>query len=177
MNKKFLAVTMAIAALALTACSPSSVNSDQTLTNDQLTQYQQAQPVPVFKWSQERATLIAVINARANTTATTSFFFNQGVKDPISTCPSIGYPVASTAELTNPDQVVASSAVVSQIDPPGVYTGVSTGTYVLCVSSSGTKYPYYWEGFVATVGGDAKWDPATGQATLIGEPTVKVPSK
>lgn len=175
---KKLIIPLLVAAALLAGCSDTSQRKDAQVANDQLGQYLQAQPVPVFKWSQERATMIAIINARATTTATTTFFFNQGVKDPIMSCPSIGYPIASSTQLTNPDtEVGGQGAVVAQIDPPGVYTGDSTGTYVLCTASSGTRYPFYWEGFVATVGGDAVWDSAKGEAVMQGEPTVKVETK
>ncbi|HEX8226283.1 MAG TPA: hypothetical protein VF572_00275 [Candidatus Saccharimonadales bacterium] len=93
-------------------------------------------------------------------------------------CPSIGFPLPSTAQLTNPDQKLDSyDAVVPQAEPNGVYTGNSEGTYVICVASSGTKYISYWEGSVQTEGGPAKWDDDKGRIILDGKPTVKSTGK
>jgi hypothetical protein len=166
----------------LSACG----NNAQTnaFTNDQnnsaqaLVQLQKAQPTPVFKYSQLRETLIEIESAQANTTQTTTFFFNQGVADPTFSCPSIGFPLASTTELTNPDQIVNShsnQSVISQSDPTGVYAGASTGTYVVCVANNGTTYLDYWEGFVQTVSGPAVW--SNGGIHVTGPSTVTIKSK
>jgi hypothetical protein len=155
---------------ALAGCSDSSsTQKDQNATNDQLNAYQNVQPVPKFDWSQYRQTVIDVETAEVNGVATTTFMMNFAA-DPIEVCPSIGYPVASTAQLTNPDQVVyngsAGSGVVAQAEPNGVYTGASSGTYVVCVSTSGAKYINYWEGNVYTIGGSAHWDYTAHKAVL-----------
>ena len=181
--KKILLVPAIVGAILLTGCSqqPDSVQNDQNVSNDALTQLQKSQPVPVFNYSQERQTLISVEEARAHVVATTTFFFNQGVQDPIASCPSIGFPLATTTELTNPSQVVwggnGASGTVGQADPTGVYTGDSSGTYVDCVNDKGQQYVQYWEGFVQTIGGPATWDSAKHQVVLTGEPTVKVKQK
>lgn len=180
MKRKVIAASVAavVATVALAGCSSGATRDDQVKANDQLAQYLAAQPVPVFQWSQERATLIALENARATTTATTTFFFNLGTKSPVGSCPSIGFPLASTTQLTNPEQEIGGQgAVVSQIDPTGVFTGASSGTYVVCVDPHGVKYATYWEGDVFTVGGVGVWNDATGSVSLVGEPTVKVASK
>jgi outer membrane murein-binding lipoprotein Lpp len=178
------ALLLAIAALTGCSSSPTSnsANTDQQTSNDALAQLQKGQPAHIYKYSQIRATLQAVEDAQATVTVTTTFFFNQGVKDPFMSCPSIGFPLASTTEITNPSQVVThdngnaswTSGVVAQSDPTGVFAGASTGTYVLCVNPAGVKYIQYWEGFVQTIGGPAKYDAATGQVVLTGDATVKV---
>jgi hypothetical protein len=43
------------------------------------------------------------------------------------------------------------------------------------VDSKGVQYPFYWEGFVATVGGNASI--VDGEIVLNGEPTVVVPTR
>lgn len=179
MNRKHVAIALtAITTVTLVAGCSSANSTDQNTADTQLSQYLAAQPTPVFQWSQERATLIALLNARATTTATTSFFFNLGTKSPVGSCPSIGFPLATTTQLTNPDATAGTAgAVVSQIEPTGVYTGASSGTYVVCVNPEGVKYATYWEGDVYTVGGVGKWDDATGTVSLVGEPTVVVKSK
>lgn len=164
----------ALAAITLAGCS-GSVGQDKAIAANQLEQYQQSQPVPSFPWSQERATLIALTQARATTTATTSFMYARGSADdgPVASCPSIGFPIASTAQLTNPLQKLDNvDSVVAQIEQTGIYTGESSGTYVVCVNDAGIKYPVYWEGDVLTVGGQAKFE--GGQVVLVGKPTVTV---
>jgi len=180
MRKKLLALLVVpVAMVALAGCQQSSLQNDQQATNSQLDRYQKNQPIPQFDWSQYRQTLIDVEAAQANGVATTTFFYNLGSTTPIKSCPSIGFPVASTAQLTNPDQPVVggNGAVVSQMDPAGVYTGQSSGTYVVCVTPSGAKAIDYWEGDVETEGGSAHWDATTQQIVLDGAPTVKSTSK
>ncbi len=181
MNKKMIAV-VAVVGLALSGCSDRSnntANREEQHTQDEIQNtLVHNQPIPFFPFSEQRNTLIAVETAEANGVATTSFFWNQGVKEPFFVCPSIGFPIASTAQLSNPKQVVYGAhpgggsdvAVVDQMEPTGVYTGESLGTYVECVAPNGTKYAKYWEGFVDTIGGPAHWDGHT--EVLDGDPTV-----
>lgn len=189
MRKLIIAAAALPLAFALGACdsgtdSSTATQNDQAVTNSQLLRYQKNQPVPAFDWSQYRQTIIDVEQAQVHGTATTSFFFNLGTPNPIKSCPSIGFPVATTAQLTNPDQVElhqgnynGGNVVISQQEPNGVYTGDSSGTYVVCVSKSGQKYVTYWEGDVQTEGGAAHWDRSQGQIVLDGEPTVKAKSR
>ncbi len=161
--------------------------SDQQLSTDILSTYQKAQPAPKFDWSQYRQNLIEIETAQSHTTQTTTFFFNQGVQAPIQSCPSIGFPIASTSELTNPDQAVGSTGgasngqygvvVLPQIDPNGIFAGHSTGTYVICIDATGKAYGNYWEGFVQTVTGPAVWDEASHQVKLTGPPSFDFSTK
>lgn len=176
---KPLAAYVATGALigALTACTASATSNDQKTTNDQLQKYQANQPPPQADWSQYRQTVIDVEQAQIHGMATTTFQFNLGVADPVQVCPSIGFPVPSTAQLTNPQQAVSSGATVAQAEPNGVFTGDSSGTYIVCIAPNGTKYVDYWEGYVKTVGGPAHWDAAKKQVVLDGAPTVIATTK
>jgi len=146
--------------------------ADEEATDRQLLQYQKAQPIPFHEWSQYRATLISVDHAQATGTATTSFFFLAGRENPIRSCESIGYPVPSTAQITNPDQVRSGGYVVGQMEPTGVFTGDSQGTYVVCLVQ-GKAVPTYWEGEVQVEGGPAKWDKAQSMIVSTGPATVE----
>lgn len=165
--------------LSLSACGvggTNAVQSDQKVSTTILGKYEQSQPAPIFDWSQIRQTLIDIETAQAKSIQTTSFFFNQGVQDPYFVCPSIGFPVASTTQLTNPSQTVEGNgsgefAAIPQIDPNGVYAGNSTGTYVLCVNNQGQTYGQYAEGFVHTVAGPANWNQAGHRITITGAPS------
>lgn len=181
-SKLAIIAAVLVGTIALTACNQtdSTVQSEQRASQAVQGQLLQSQPIPQFKWSQLRETLIAVETAQVDSTQTTTFFFNLGVIDPISSCPSIGFPLASTTELTNPEQIVpdpnstGGSVTIAQADPNGVYTGNSSGTYVLCVAPDGSNYVEYWEGDVQTVSGPAVWDEATHSLSLTGPSTVKV---
>jgi len=179
-----------LGALTFGAVSFAGGDQAQTVFNDQisstraLSQLQQSQPTPFFKWSQERETLIDIEKAQANDTQTTSFGFNQGATAPVWSCPSIGVPIASDTQLTNPEQVFqdgwpqgGQDSAIPQVDPTGVYSGPSTGTYVLCVAPNGTTYIQYWEGFVDTVTGPAVWNTSTNSVQLTGPSTAKVTVK
>lgn len=179
--KKIL-VLLAAAGLivGLAACQKtpkSAPHNEQKTAQQQLNNFLVTQPVPTFSYSQLRQNLIELETAQAKTTQTTSFFFNQGVPDPIQSCPSIGFPIAADTQLTNPQQIVnaydngVSSAVIGNIDPTGVYTGQTTGTYVICVNAAGQGYAVYWEGFVEAVSGAAAWSAATHSVTPVNNPT------
>lgn len=183
--RKSLAVIGILLSLVLigTACETdgdvngsAAVSDDAQVSNQSLDRFQETQPVPVFPWSQLRQNLIELNTAQAQTTITTTFFFNLGVEDPISQCQSIGFPIPSTAQLTNPDQAVWRSGsngragvTVGLAEQTGVYTGDSTGTYVICTDTNGNAYADYWEGYVKTITGVAEW--RDGQVVLVGEPT------
>ncbi len=186
MNRsRIIAVTVALAASAavVAGCSttPDAAAKDQAKSNNQLDVLQRSQPIPFSTWSQYRQTLTDVELAQIHGVATTSFFFNQGAPVPYKSCPSIGFPVASTSQLTNPEQSVTHGesgiATIGQLEPNGTFTGQSTGTYVVCVAANGIKYISYAEGFVHTEGGPAHWD---GEQRLIvddGAPTVTTATK
>jgi len=181
--KKWLALpSVILAGVALFGCSSGiTTTSGQKAENQAQAADTQIlvnnQPVPHYNYSQIRQNLIELENAQANGVQTTSFFFNQGVQDPIGSCPSIGAPIPVSDQLTNPQQVInaydngVSQAVISQQDPTGIYTGQGSGTYVICINDSGQAYASYWEGFVETVFGPASWNTTTHQVQLLGPPT------
>lgn len=187
--KKFGMAVFAMACLGVVAagCSnpigQSSNEKDRKTAERQLATLSQSQPVPSFNWSQVRQNLIELETAQAQTTQTTTFFFNQGIQTPIMSCPSIGFPIPSTYQLTNPVQAEthgyqdAGTVTVGQIEAIGVYTGDSTGTYVICVDATGKAYANYWEGFVQTVTGPAVWNDSKKQVELTGPPSFDFTSK
>lgn len=188
MNKKFIAAGVtAVAAVALLAgCTTSATSKDQKSVNDQLNTYEQSQPIPKNNWSQYRQTVIDVEQAEVHGVATTSFFYNFGSNVPYKSCPSIGYPVAATAQLTNPTQIAYGGNIngnngaygtIDQQEPNGVYTGPTSGTYVVCVGSDGSKRIDYAEGSVHTEGGAAHYDKTTGQVVDDGGTTVETKTK
>lgn len=175
--------------LALGACTSTtttgqraakdSANNEQQSIADGLINMEKSQPLPRFSWSQLRQNLIEIQTAQSDTTQTTSFFFNQGVQEPVQSCPSIGFPIPGTTQLSNPDQKItdvgrsagSGNVTIPQIDPNGVYSGDSTGTYVLCIDATGHPYANYFEGFVQTVTGPAQWNVTKHEVELTGPPS------
>jgi hypothetical protein len=177
--KKFIAIAIALAVAAgMSACGGSSASEGQKAEHSIQSQiednYAKGQPVPALTNSQVRQNLIEIEEAIAEGVQTTSFFFNMGVTDPIKSCTSIGVPIAATAQLTNPDQIIkegehgAGNQTIPQMDPTGIYTGETAGTYVLCISPSGEPYVSYWEGFVMSEFAGAKWNYTQHRIEIVG---------
>lgn len=176
------ALALTAVALPLAACSGSSTTAqkqDAQAMADIQSRMQNAQPIPAFPWSQYRQTIIDAETAQANGTQTTSFWFTRGAGGqgtPIGSCPSLGFPVPASAQLSNPEVPIwgpsqGSSATVSQMEPNGVYTGPTDGTYVVCAGTGGKPYLTYVEADVVTVGGPAEW--RDGQVRITGDPTIQ----
>lgn len=189
MNKRGKIIAAAAVVLAA-GCSGSTsgvkaANEDAKATASQLTQYQQAQPVPKFNYSQLRQNLIEIETAQANATATTSFMFLQsgaGATGPlVHWCPSIGFPIPATYQLTAPQFGAYSDnrddLVLPQMEATGVYTGDTTGTYVMCVGADGKPFAFYHEGFVSTVTGPAHWDITKGEIVMDGTSSAQFSGK
>jgi hypothetical protein len=136
------------------------------------------QPIPHFKYSEERAILIEAETDAASGEASTSFVFEMGVPNPIFSCPSLGLGVPDTAALSNPEQVVNAGGsgnpgvTIGQMDPFGVYTPSSSeGTYLVCVAGNGNPYLTRIESQVDTFLGSAVWDlQPYGHVAQVGTP-------
>ncbi len=190
MNRKSIAVIAApllgIALLAGCTSGPGEPSGQQQENQQQqadTSSLENSQPIPHYDYSQIRQTLIDAETISANGTQTTSFFFQMGLPDPVFSCPSLGEPVANSSSLSNPDQVVNpsngnsgnNSLTIGQMDPDGIYTpSASSGTYVICLDTSGRPYLQYWEGDVMTVSAAAEWDTATHTVKVIGAPTAAI---
>lgn len=174
---KKLATIALIGALGVgvVACAPHKSASQQEghAADVSLRDFLRSQPVPIFDWSQLRQNLIELETAQAHTTATYSFMFSRGATgkgDPVAQCPSIGFPIPSTYQLTNPLKK-SDNVALGQLEANGIYTGDTSGTYVMCLQPNGKAYASYWEGDVLTMTGTAKWNYATHQAELVGVPS------
>lgn len=184
--KKITAIAAVIVGVALTAtaCSqpPSTAMKEQLAQQGDTRSLDTNQPIPHYNYSQIRQTLIDAEDISAQGTQTTSFFFQMGDPDPVFTCPSIGMPVANTAQLSNPDQITGVPGnwggghdVIGQEDPNGIYAPTaSQGTYVICVDNAGRKYLQYWEGDVMSVTAAATWNHATHSVDVTGAPTYQL---
>jgi hypothetical protein len=188
MNRTAIIASAALAGLvALAGCShaPNTQQKEQNAQTGDTSSLITNQPLPHYNFSQIRQTAIDIENIEAQGTQTTSFFFNQGVQDPIFVCPSLGLPVPNTAQLSNPQQIAPVSGnygggtqVIGQMDPNGIYApSSSSGTAVICVNASGQPYVKYWEGFVDAVTAPATWDYTHHVEKVTGAPTYSVKTK
>ena len=151
MRKLF--ATLAVVGLIAAGCTQPNANSQEAaIVNQQQAIYSQTQPVPIYDYSQDRATLLQIYNAKNEARQTWAVVLsNNGV--PIWTCPSYGFPIPATTQLTNPSSVgqpntLTSGIVLPQAEPDGLYTGTNLGTYVLCVRPNGDIVPIYAEPLV-----------------------------
>ena len=164
-----VAAATALLAVAAGACTsePSAIKTERKATQEVAQAFATNQPMPVHSWSQQRQTLIDIITMQVETTATFSYFFTPGRADaaPVYSCPSIGDPIPSTYQLTNPEASQWDSNggnfTLPQMEPTGVYSGDTDGTNVLCVKDDGTRYKVYWEGLVMTTTLELRWDEDT----------------
>lgn len=179
-NAAAITAVVAVCALGSAACmssgggGPSGQSLEQSSSNNSQTIAEKTLPAPTFSYSEGRWVLTEAEASIALGVATTSFVFQQGDPNPVESCPSIGYPVANTAQLTNPQKVVTDpnvnqygqDNVVGNMDPYQYYTpNASQGTYVLCVNRQGGQYLLYAEPNVIAVAGSAQWVPGRGIVT------------
>ncbi len=180
MKKTLIALGLTAAIILGSSCGSDDTGGGSTaeekVGDDQLDQYLQSQPLPFFTSSQLRQNLIDIETAQANATVTTSFFFNVGVVDPIHECPSIGFPIPGSWQLSNPEKIITKyegTVTLPQIEPNGLYTNDTTGTTAICVDENGRGYAFYHEGFISAVPAPAKWDATTKRVVLTGSPTAE----
>lgn len=169
-----IAVSLLTTASSCSAESSSSTNADEAISESLLQDFQKSQPVPVYKYSQYRENLRDILQVQAEATPTTTFVFNQGVADPIMVCPSIGFAIPSTTQLTNPMKIedrYEGDVAIPQVEPNGTFTGESTATYIVCRDANGRGYGDSWEGNVNVITGPAEWDYDKKRIVLIGAPT------
>lgn len=158
------------AGLFLASCSNGKRNAadqrERDVTASLQAGYVISQPIPTGDWSQQRQTLIEIERMQIATTPTWSYFFAPGRANaaPVSSCASIGDPIPSTYQLTNPERPEGDigdnggGVTVAQMEATGVFTGASDATNVLCVTEAGKRYKVYWEGQVFSSTLEHVWD-------------------
>lgn len=143
------ALTLLLIALLFTACAPTSVSdveqSQQEAGNMAIIQNQ---PVPdLGGYSFERQIVIETYLARNRTISTYAYIMTYDGRF-IEICPSIGYPIPYSTQLTNPERVERYSAaiVLPNAEPNSLYPPESAAaTLVQCVNPDGSVSPVYVE--------------------------------
>lgn len=148
--KNILVIGYAVVAsiFGLAACiEPGQETKDSTVVENQQKIYAATQPIPVFKWSQDRDNLIQIYTLKVTASrATHSVVRSNGTGEVLWHCESIGFPIPADTQLTNPLQAQYQGTVIEQAEPNGLFTGKNTdATYVLCVDSHGAVSPQYTE--------------------------------
>lgn len=141
--------------------------------NEQQQVYAQSQPVPFFKWSQDRDNLSQIYKMKNEARVTHTVVRSAGTGEILWDCPSIGMPLPADTQLTNPLQVyrrsgAASDAVIEQAEPNGLFSSKNTdGTYVICVLPDGILSPQYTEAKVDTFTRPVKVETVDGKKEVV----------
>jgi hypothetical protein len=155
----FLSGLLAGLIITVIGCSSQSVanKADMNYTDAQTAIYSRGQPLHQYDYSQDRASFLAIYDARVAGKATYSVSVPQNGGHPWFECPSRGYPIPADTELTNPERpspvLDGSSTWVTlpQAEPNGTFSGHgSGGTYIQCVDTDGSLYSVYSEPNVMT---------------------------
>jgi len=138
----------------------------------------QNQPLPdLGGYSFERQIVIETYLARNNTIATYAYMITMDGKI-IEICPSIGYPIPYSTQLTNPMKIedrYEGDVAIPNAEPNSLYPpSDAAATLVQCVNPDGSVSPTYIEWYVLAFPYQIASDM---QLQRIGEPSFSVPIK
>lgn len=142
MKKAFIVAPWLILAFLLfsaDSCSPPQTSAESGQVNSQQTVYATNQPLHKYDYSPERDELQQIYDARMKLVNTWTVIYSMG--KPVFVCPSRGYPIPYTTQLTNPNSVTvgvgpntgSGNVTIPQAEPNGLYTGTASATWVLCI--------------------------------------------
>ena len=170
MNRKIIATGAAVAIFAI-GCGSTSVYNEQAAVDAQQQQYAKVQPVPYFDYSTQRGLLIDIYksqNENHQTWAVVTSYSGQLVFE----CESQGYPIPASYQLTNSLRNVGTGGPVAEAEPNGLFSGATSGTYVMCIRDNGQVSPIYTENnvqmfpFRVTVDANGTIHDAGGDSTI-----------
>jgi hypothetical protein len=130
--------------------TPVQTQSEQQQVNDQQGVYNTNQPLRKYDYSPEKDELQQIYDSRMKVVNTWTVFYPRNA--PVTMCPSRGFPIPYTTQLTNPMQIQSGSGsgssyamqAIPQAEPNGLYTGQTSATWVLCIRN-GKITPQYAE--------------------------------
>ncbi len=180
--KKFIVFALVLAFVLASCWGSSQTDIEQTQQKEAVSSITQNQPIPdLGGYSFERQIVIETYLARNHTIATYAYMITMDGKI-IEICPSIGYPIPYSTQLTNPQipsyvhvNGAAVEGVVANPEPNGLYPpGDAAATLVQCVNPDGSVTPVYIEWYVMAFPYRIKSDL---QLERIGDPSFKVDVK
>lgn len=171
-------ILLVLALLLLTACVESVSDVEQMQQAAGNMAIVQNQPVPdLGGYSFERQILIETYLARNNTISTYSYMISMDGKI-IEVCPSIGYPIPYSTQLTNPNKLEYTTGgyvVIPNAEPNSLYPpGDAAATLIQCVNPDGSVSPVYIEWYVLAFPYPVKADV---RLERVGEPSFSVDIK
>ncbi len=153
---KRLIFILVIMSLVLSACGTSQVMKEQSQQGRAVSAITDNQPIPdLGGYSFERQIVIDTYLARNNAIATYAYMITMDGKI-VEICPSMGYPIPYSTQLTNPIALTYNATnghniegAVSNPEPNGLYPpGDAAATLVQCVNNDGSVSPVYIEWYV-----------------------------
>ena len=152
MNKFIFAVVL-ISTLVLGGCVAASSydieQQQQEVSNQEVVRNQP--PPNLGGYSFERHIVTEVYKARNDTISTYTYLLVPMAGQIIEICPSIGYPIPYSTQLTSPEKiedytVQGGYAILPNPEPNGLYPpDNAAATIVNCVNPDGSLTPTYWE--------------------------------
>ncbi len=148
-------VIFALSVLALLAagCVPAKSSYDieqqqQEVANQEIVRNQP--PPNLGGYSFERHIVTEVYKARNDTISTYTYIMLQMTGQIVEICPSIGYPIPYSTQITSPERIerviAGEYVVISNPEPNGLYPpDNAAATIVNCVNPDGSLTPTYWE--------------------------------
>lgn len=187
---KIISIIALVATSVLTGCVEAvdtTESRDAKRVQQQQSQYEKGQPIPMFDWSLERHLVIELYKVRNQKASTHSVWrSDRGLIE--GDCPSYGYGIPYDTSLTNP--LVATNTdlqgdvhnhqggaltSIEQAEPNGVFASKNTSaTWVMCLGQSGNIEPVYVETKVTVYPGPVSVDYATNRVTRSGAATVLI---
>jgi hypothetical protein len=153
MQMKRIVLVLVLLSLVLSGCLATSSNDiERAQSETAQMSIIQNQPAPdLGGYSFEREIVIQTYLARNNTIATYAYMFTMDGKL-IEICPSIGYPIPYSTQITSPDKgevFYGESLVLQNAEPNGLYPpGDAAATLVQCTNEDGSVTPVYIEWYV-----------------------------
>ena len=150
--KRLLVFVLPLVLVGCMSLSPSVADVEQQQQYSGAMAIVQNQPVPdLGGYSFERQIVIETYLARNNTIATYAYMISMDGKI-IEICPSIGYPIPYSTQLTNPQKIespMSYGVILPNAEPNGLYPpDNAVATLVQCVNPDGSVSPTYIEWYV-----------------------------
>lgn len=152
MSKSKLIVLFVLLVFVFSGCGdPTSAQieqSQQELANKQIVRNQP--PPDLGGWSFERHIVTELYKARNRTISTYTYTIIEYTGQIVEVCPSIGYPIPYSTQLTNPEKIEdryqSGYAILPNPEPNGLYPPSSAeATIINCVNPDGSLSPVYFE--------------------------------